>query len=157
MLLLFLLLAAPAWADGSLAPTEDRLRLVGLDGGEVELQPAEGQTLLLHFWATWCPTCLGDILHLQSAAATCSSERVRVVLVNVGEAAEVVREFVKKHDVLFPVLRDPKGRLWRRSGGRGLPANLFWSSDGKTSDVDSKTETQWQRILASRGCSTSSR
>jgi peroxiredoxin len=145
--LLFVLLAPLAWAD-------ERLTLVGPDGGDVDLQPAEGQLLLLHFWATWCPTCISDIRHLQNAATACSSENVRVVLVNVGEGDEVIREFVKEHDVRLPVLRDPKGRLWRRTDGRGLPANLFWSSEGKKTDVGPKAEKEWHSILASQGCAT---
>ena len=146
-ILLFVLLAPLAWAD-------DKLTLVGPDGGDVELRPAEGQMLVLHFWATWCPTCIEDIRHLQNAASACSKERVRVVLVNVGEGDEDIREFVKEHDVRLPVLRDPKGRLWRRTDGRGLPANLFWSSEDKRTDVGPKTEAEWRSILASQGCST---
>jgi thiol-disulfide isomerase/thioredoxin len=145
--LLFVLLAPLAWAD-------ERLTLVGPDGGDVEVQPVEEQMLVLHFWATWCPTCVEDIRHLQNAASACSKERVRVVLVNVGEGDAVIREFVKEHDVRLPVLRDPKGRLWRRIDGRGLPANLFWSTERKKTDVGPKTEKEWQSILALQGCST---
>jgi thiol-disulfide isomerase/thioredoxin len=143
--LLFVLVAPLAWAD-------DTLTLLGPDGGDVELQPAEGQVLLLHFWATWCPTCIEDIQHLQNAAVVCPKENVRVVLVNAGEDDKIIREFVKDHDVRLQVLRDPKGRLWRRTDGRGLPANLFWSSEGKRTDVGSKTEAEWRSILASQGC-----
>ena len=146
--ILLLVLLAP------LARADDRLTLLGLDGEDVELRPAKEQVLLLHFWATWCPTCIEDIRDLQSAATVCSNESVRVVLVNVGEGDEVVREFVKEHDVRLLVLRDPKGKLWRRTDGRGLPANLFWSGEGKRTDVGSKSETEWRSILASQGCST---
>jgi thiol-disulfide isomerase/thioredoxin len=147
LILLFVLLAPPAWAD-------DSLILVGPDGGDVELQPTEGQVLVVHFWATWCPTCIEDIRHLQNAVAACSNDRVRAVLVNVGEDAEVIREFVKDHDVKLLVLRDPKGRLWRRTEGRGVPANLFWSNEGKKTDVGPKTESEWRSSLAAHGCST---
>ncbi len=146
-ILLFVLLAPLAWAD-------DQFTLMGLDGGDVKLQPAEGQMLLLHFWATWCPTCIEDTRHLQNAATACSNEGVRVVLVNVGEGDEIIQEFVKAHDVRLQVLRDPEGGLWRRTDSRGLPANLFWSSESKRTDVGSKTEAEWRSILASEGCST---
>ena len=69
--LLFVLLAPLAWAD-------DKLTLVGPDGGDVELQPAEGQVLVLHFWATWCPTCIEDIRHLQDAASAVGAVRAFV-------------------------------------------------------------------------------
>ena len=84
----------------------------------------------------------------------CSNESVRVVLVNVGEGDKVIAEFVKEHDVELLVLRDPNGRLWRRTDGRGLPANLFWSSEGKETDVGPKTENEWRSRLAAQGCPT---
>lgn len=146
IVLILVLLAPSAWAN-------ERLTLVELDGGEIDLQPAEGQLFLLHFWATWCPTCIDDIRHLEDAAAECSPERVRVVLVNAGESDHVIREFVKEHDVKLPVLRDPRGRLWRRTDGRGLPANLFWSNETRKADVGPKTESAWRALLASHGCS----
>jgi len=71
-LLVLALLAGPTWAN-------DAITLVGLDGGDVEIRPEEGQLLILHFWATWCPTCVEDIRHLESAAIACPCERVRVV------------------------------------------------------------------------------
>ncbi len=148
LILLFVLLASPAWTD-------DSLTLVGPDGKDVELQPTDGQVLVLHFWATWCPTCIEDIRHLQNAVTTCTNDRVRVVLVNVGEDDEVIEEFVKKHDVKLLVLRDPKGRFWRHTDGRGVPANLFWSNEDKKTDVGPKTETEWRSSLAAYGCSTS--
>ena len=145
--ILLLVLLAP------LARADDRLTLVGLDGEDVELRPAKEQVLLLHFWATWCPTCAEDIRHLQNASTMCSNDRVRPLLVNVGEGDEVIREFVKEHSLRLPVLRDPKGRLWRRSDGRGLPANLFLSNESERTDVGPKTEKEWRSLLASRGCS----
>lgn len=144
--LLLVLLTSLAWGD-------DRTTLVGPDGGDVELQPAEGQLLILHFWATWCPRCAEDIHRLQNAAAGCRAESVRVVLVNVGEDDEAIREFTRKHDVRLPVLRDPEGRLWRQTDGRGLPANLFWSNAGRRTELGPKTEKQWGSVLVSHGCS----
>jgi len=76
------------------------------------------------------------------------------MVVNVGEGDDVVREFVQDHALSLPVLRDPKGRLWRQSDGRGLPANLFWSSEGRKTDVGPKTEKEWRGILAAQGCAT---
>lgn len=144
-LLLVLLLASPARAD-------DSITLVGLDGGVVELRPAQGQVLVLHFWATWCPTCVEEFRHLQNAFATCSEDRVRLLLVNVGEEDAAIRDFVEQHDVGLPVLRDPKGSVWRGVDGRGLPLNLFWSSEGTRTDLGPKTEKQWRKLFASEGC-----
>ena len=101
---LLLVLLAP------LASADDGITLVGLDGAAVELHPAQGQMLVLHFWATWCPTCIEELRHLQNASTRCSEDRVRILLVNVGEDDEVVQTFVRQHNVRLPVLRDTHER-----------------------------------------------
>ena len=139
------LVALPAWGGEDVA-------LIGPGGNETVLQPSEGEMLLLHFWATWCPTCAEDIDNLQRAAAACPGAPLRVIAVNVGEAAADVAEFVNQHDVRLPVLRDPKGRVWREIDGRGLPVNLFWTQESRRTDVGPKTAEEWRSQLAAFGC-----
>lgn len=33
------------------------LKMIYLDGKEVELEQFKGKTIVLYFWSTWCPTC----------------------------------------------------------------------------------------------------
>jgi peroxiredoxin len=120
----------------------------------VTVRPEAGQTLILHFWATWCPTCIDDLVHLQVAAATCREERARIIAVNVGESEADVSAFAAQHSLKLPVLRDPKGRVWRSVDGRGLPTNLFWSQQGRRSEIGPKSEIEWQHALASFECDT---
>ena len=147
-IVLLALLASPAWGG------ED-LTLVRPGGATVALRPVAGQLLLLHFWATWCPDCLEDLASLQQAAGPCSPERLRVVAVNVGESETKISEFASRHDVRLPILRDPRGRVWRKVDGRGLPMNLFWSHEARRTDVGPKREDQWRAEFASLGCEAS--
>ena len=135
-----------------LACVDETITLVDVDGGDVTLEREAGQVVLLHFWATWCPSCIADIEHLQSGASQCRDDQVHVVTVNVGEAEEVVRKFVKQHGVRLPVLRDPDAELWRATGARGLPANLFWSDIGERTSVGSRNAMEWESLLAAQGC-----
>jgi peroxiredoxin len=144
-ILVLVLVARPARGD-------EGITLGAPSGGEVSLRPAEGELLLLHFWATWCPTCIDDIGNLQTAWAACPEARLRVFAVNVGEGEADVAEFVGRHGIRLPVLRDPKGRVWREIDGRGLPMNLFWTQQGRRTEVGPKTADEWRRQLASFGC-----
>ena len=144
--LLLLLLA-------SLACAEQPITLMGADGADVDVRPAEGQVLLLHFWATWCPSCVQEFEHLQNAASQCSEEQIRVLSVNVGEEDEIIRKFVHQYGVRLPVLRDPTADVWRATGANGLPANLFWSDIGRRIYVGSKNAMQWESLFAVQGCS----
>lgn len=144
--LLLLLLLAP------LGCMEETITLVGADGADVILEREEGQIVLLHFWATWCPSCVADIESLQRAARECTEDKVRILSVNVGEDDEIIRKFVYQYGVKLPVLRDPDGEAWRATGARGLPANLFWSEIGERVDVGSRNTMEWQSLLAAQGC-----
>ncbi len=139
------LFALPAWGG-------EGVTLVGPDGNDAELRPEEGEVLLLHFWATWCPSCAEDIDNLQRAAAACPKALLRVIAVNVGEDELVVAEFAKEHNVRLPIFRDPKGRVWREIDGRGLPMNLFWTQETRRTDVGPKTAEEWRSQLAPLGC-----
>ena len=142
-----LLASAPGWA-------EDGLSLVAQDGQPVVLRPADGQLLVLHFWATWCPTCVTELGDLQRAAEHCPTDRLRVIAVNVGEEPAAIAAFVSEHGVTLPVLRDPAGDAWREIDGRGLPTNLFWSAEEKRSEVGPKSASEWSALVAPHGCET---
>jgi thiol-disulfide isomerase/thioredoxin len=138
-----------AWL-ASPAAAEEGVPLVDASGNEVVVRPAAGETLVLHFWATWCPSCLDDLAHLADAAAGCRG--VRVLAVNAGDDADDVAQFVREHAVRLPVLRDPSGRAWRKLAGRGLPMNVYWSAAERTSDEGAKSAEQWAKRLAELGC-----
>ena len=147
MLWLALLLAALALPAGA----NQAFQLVDRSGQPVVVRPGEnGQPLLLHFWATWCPECPDDLAQLSEAAAGC--DRVRVAAVNAGEDADDVEAFLARHPVRLVVLRDPKGEAWRRLDGRGLPMNAYWSGNEHKTDLGPKTRAQWGALLASLGC-----
>lgn len=138
-------LASPAWADESLT-------LLTADGSEVEVRPEPGRPLVLHFWATWCPSCAEDLTHLQHAYADCRESAVQLYLVNVGDDEEEIRSFTEQHEIRLPLLRDPKGDVWRRVDRRGLPTNLVWSTEGRRIELGPKTESEWRALLEAVGC-----
>ena len=143
------LLAALALGASAAEP----LRFAHLDGESVELALAEeDRALLVHFWATWCPSCVEELAHLDRAAASCRERGVTVVAVNVGEEAEVVRRYWTEHGLGLEALRDPKGRIWRRVSGIGLPANLVWTGAGRRTDVGPRDMAGWEEELAALGC-----
>jgi thiol-disulfide isomerase/thioredoxin len=131
------------------------LEVEGPGGEPVALAPREGRALVVHFWATWCPSCVEEVPDLVRAAAGCAGA-VDVALVDVGEEWDEVRRFAAEHAIAAPMLRDPDGAVWRkRAGGWGLPANLLWTGDAQRSEVGSKSPAQWRETLARLGCAQS--
>jgi len=144
-----LALAALAFAAEGAEP----LRFVDLDGHAVELTPpGEGEALVLHYWATWCPTCGPELGGLAEAARACAGSGVRVLAVDVGEPAETVRRFLAERELSLPVALDPTGRSWRRTGGRELPANVVWTAGAREVSFGPSDATAWRERLAALGC-----
>ncbi len=90
--------------EGEVVP---ELQLEALDPNAVLVQPAEGQQLLLFFWATWCKPCKKAIGPLRAWA---EARDVAVVAVT-REEGGVVRKWLKKRrnkGFPFPIALDPE-------------------------------------------------
>jgi cytochrome c biogenesis protein CcmG, thiol:disulfide interchange protein DsbE len=85
--------------------------LTGLDGHAVDLATQRGKVVILNFWATWCPPCVEEMPSLERLHRTLGPEGLVVISVSVDEDEATLREFVTKHGVTFPVLRDPSRRV----------------------------------------------
>ena len=124
-----------------------------LDGDAVEVARAPDENaLVLHFWASWCPDCAAELPALDRSARACAGRGVRVLAVNVGDPADEARGFAKAHGIELPVLLDPRGRVWRGAGLRGLPANLVWTRDGERRSEGPASAERWKEQLAALGC-----
>ena len=143
VLALAALIAAPVQAD-------DAFALVDLDGRPVALTRAPGRPLVLHFWATWCPSCKAELGDLDVAASTCRG--VDIVAVNVAEDASDVAAWLAERPLTMRVLIDPGGKAWRASGGREMPANAIWTDAGRTWSFGPSSASAWRERLAELGC-----
>jgi peroxiredoxin len=138
------------------------LSLVGA-GEPIELETQAGRpvalaleagerALLVHFWATWCAECVEELPILAAAIARCGEAGVRIVTANVGEEPEHVADFLERHRLDLPVLRDPKARAWRTLGGVGLPTNAVLTGEGRRVEVGARDARTWSEALAQLGC-----
>jgi thiol-disulfide isomerase/thioredoxin len=119
----------------------------------VALAPSAGRPLVVHFWATWCPSCAEELPTLARASASCA-RAIEIAIVDVGEDAQEIRRFLTEHGLALDTLRDPDGKVWRnRLGARGLPANLVFSADGRSrSELGPRSPEQWRSLFAELGC-----
>lgn len=136
--------------------------LVGASDEAIELTTLEGEPFVacsqpaetaevLHFWATWCPSCQEDLLALDRASRACAAGP-RVLAVNVGESVEVIEEFLAGQAFEVRFLRDAKGAAWRGSGGRGLPTNLVCRGAERDLFVGPLDQESWKDRLRALGC-----
>ncbi|HMC83711.1 MAG TPA: TlpA disulfide reductase family protein, partial [Candidatus Polarisedimenticolia bacterium] len=75
-------LMAAASAPGS--PATD-FRLFDTNGESVGLSSLRGKTVILHFWASWCPHCLSEMPLLEQLGREFAPRGVEVLAINLAE------------------------------------------------------------------------
>jgi peroxiredoxin len=119
-------------ADG-LEPGRNRapgFALQSLAGDEVRLDALRGKTVIIDFWATWCPPCEFQIPILNEVYATHRDRGVEVLGVSVDTGGiEAVREYIAKHAAQYPILMGTEA-LAREFGAPGFPTLVIVAPDG---------------------------
>ena len=124
----------PPDQGASLLETLPDFQLNDLDGREVRSSAWAGKTLILSFWATWCPPCLAELPMLVRYQEMLRGTGVQVVGVAVDKP-EDVRRFLTEHPLNFPLLiATPEAiALSKRLGNRleGLPYTVIFDQQGR--------------------------
>ncbi len=93
------------------------LALSDLDGKPRNLSDFRGQVVLLHFWATWCPTCRAEMPSMWRLKRKFTGKPLAVIAVNLGESQEMVDVFMpERMRQEFTILLDQEGTAaaaWR--------------------------------------------
>jgi peroxiredoxin len=101
-----------------------------LDGKEVSLAKLKGRTVVLDFWATWCPPCVESLPHLDKLRANYKESQLAAYAVNAGEPVEAVQTFVESHQLKTPVLLDPDGDAAQKYHVASIPQTVIIGPDG---------------------------
>ncbi len=90
---------------GSAAPD---FTLSTASGTRVSLSDFRGKTVLLVFFATWCPHCQAEAPHLKAIMSTLSPEKFAMISVNAdSEDAASLEAFDRYFGITTPSLLDP--------------------------------------------------
>jgi peroxiredoxin len=81
-----------------------------LSGQAVRLSDFRGKTVILVFWASWCPDCRAEIPLLKEMAAAADPQKVQFVSVSFDRDFDTLCQFVKDNDLPGVQLFDPAGK-----------------------------------------------
>ena len=108
-------------------------------GSPVRLSSLRGQTVIIDFWATWCPPCVFQPSELNTFwDKHGKSGKVAVIGVEVGGASvDEIREWAHDHDAVarYPILTGADEDLARRFGAMGFPALVVVAPDGTIDSI----------------------
>jgi peroxiredoxin len=118
----------PAKPPAEPAPDFD-LPLVG--GGTVSLASLRGKTVLLDFWATWCPPCVLEVAELNAVQNAVAGTDVHVLAISVDSLTlEAITSWVRERGVLYPVaLADTD--MANAYGADAFPFHVLVGPDGQ--------------------------
>ncbi len=102
-----------------------------LSGEKLDLASLQGRTVILNFWATWCPPCREEMPGLQRAWEQTRDDGIVVVGIAVGEDRQPVAEYVQAAGLGFPVVLDPDTEATMAWGVRGLPTSYVIDPSGQ--------------------------
>lgn len=112
---------------------------IGLHGEVLSLEALHGQTVLVQFWATWCPVC-----RVQEGSIQAVAEDWPVLSVALEDTpSEALRTYMEKEGLSFPVLRDTDGALAGRFGVRGTPTSFIVDPAGQIRFTEVGYTTGW--------------
>lgn len=121
---------------GQMAPD---FELPQLTGGTVRLSEYRGKTVVLNFWASWCPPCRIEMPFMENYYQEYKgAENVEILAVNMTElergSREKVDEFVAEHELTFPILMDEVSAVMNLYKVMIYPTTYIINAEGKITD-----------------------
>lgn len=99
-------------------------------GGQMRLSELRGRTVVLNFWASWCPPCREEARTLAAAAEAYAGRGVTFLGINVWDSDADARAFLERYDVRYPNGPDGQGKIAVEYGLTGLPETFLITREG---------------------------
>jgi peroxiredoxin len=107
------------WAGGlAAAPPPPKIgdpvpafTLQTLDGKAVTSESLKGKTVLLDFWATWCPPCRQALPEIRSLSKKNAGHSLVVISVSVDDNKATLEDFVHKNAMDWTQAWDGQGKV----------------------------------------------
>ena len=129
ILLLFILsnimsyIRKPALESNTFPQTKSQL----IDGSYFETNTIKGKPLLVHFWATWCPTCKLEASNIQTL-----SKKYEVLTIAVKSGSdEALNKYMNENEFDFNVINDTHGIWAEEFKIEAFPTTFIYDKKGE--------------------------
>ena len=103
--------------------------LADIRGESIAFETYKGKPLLVHFWATWCPTCKLEASNIESVS---KHYNVVTIAVNSGSNEELLG-YLKEKELSYKVINDFDGKLSKKFNIEAYPSTLIYNPKGELS------------------------
>lgn len=94
-----------------------------LDGTEYNIKT--NKPLVIHFWATWCPTCKLEAYNIEKLS---KDYEVITIAVQSGSEEEI-KEYLKSNDLTFNVVNDENAFYSSKFNIKVFPTTLIYNKE----------------------------
>lgn len=101
-----------------------------LNGKVVRLSEFRGDTIVVNFWATWCPPCRQEFPELVTYYERYKDRGLVIVAVNLQESRHSAAKFASDFEATFPIVLDTEGSVAWQYRILGLPTTWFIDGEG---------------------------
>lgn len=101
-----------------------------MTGSPIASSTFQGKSLLVTFWATWCPPCVQEIPSLIKLQNEYSADGFSVVAISVDQEKGVVQKMVDRKEINYPVMMADKSVTRDFGGVYGIPTSFLVSKKG---------------------------
>ncbi len=105
--------------------------LTTFDGQPLSLEAYRGKTVVLNFWASWCPPCREEAPVLRQFAARHAGGDVVLLGIDVWDTEADARAFLAEFGLTYPNALDVEGRVSIEYGVAGVPETYVVGPDGR--------------------------
>lgn len=110
-----------------------------VNGQEFRTNDYHDKPILIHFWATWCPTCKLEISNFDTLA---KAYNVITIAVQSGSNEEL-KTFMKERELNFPLINDRNGVLAKKFSINAYPTTLIFDKNGKNAFSEVGYTSTW--------------
>nr|WP_150669010.1 TlpA disulfide reductase family protein [Pandoraea anhela] len=102
-----------------------------LDGKTLPASAFRDRTVIVEYWASWCPFCAQQNPHLQKLYVATRGKPIQIVTLSIDKAPQDALDYLKAHNYTFPAGMETDA--WRAALGkrRGLPELYVIGRNGK--------------------------
>ncbi|NNK14087.1 MAG: TlpA family protein disulfide reductase [Desulfofustis sp.] len=128
---LIALMPQPYVGDVKAAPQMPSFELEDVVSGDpISSSSFQGKSLLITFWATWCPPCIQEIPNLIKLQNEYGANGFSVVAISVDQEKGVVQKMVNRKEINYPVMMADKAVTRDFGGVYGIPTSFLVSKKG---------------------------
>lgn len=109
--------------------------VVDMKGQTYQLSSLKGKGVMLNFFGTWCQPCEQEMPTLNAVYQKYKNKGVEFIAINNDEANLVVKAYMERLGITFPVVIDKDESIFSTYNVGALPTSVFINKDGEITNV----------------------